>query len=137
MTTLVALKRCGGFGRPEHWVLPEGFSKRAASRDGLRSQCKECAAGHEKTPESRERRSKSGAKRRATPEGKLKQQAHHAVTNAVKRGDLDPASKLDCLHCDEPAQEWHHFAGYLEAQWFWLWPLCRSCHIAEHSKGKA
>ena len=136
----------------------EGFHKNASKRDGLQSQCKSCVADYDstpavraakaaynaspagkaydaaykKTPARRESQRKTDAKRYATPEGKLKQQARNAVRHAVQAGLLDRASTLDCLHCGEPAQEWHHWFGYAKAFHFWILPLCRRCHQKVH-----
>ena len=131
---LIALKRCGGFGRPEHWVLPEGFSKDASKKDGLQPKCKACRAAYQRSPAGKAVQCKAFAKYRAENPDRIK--ARNAVNDAIKLGHLCPPSELDCNHCGEQAQHWHHWWSYAEEFWFWILPLCRKCHKAEHARLK-
>ena len=76
---------------------------------------------------------RANAKRRATPEGKLKYEARMAVWQAIKDGEIPPAWTHACDNgCGHAAQEHHHHRGYGESAWLEVVPLCIPCHRAEH-----
>ena len=81
----------------------------------------------------REQDRKKMAKRRATrPDHRFKEKARMAVGHSVEAGQTPPASFFQCnTQCGEMAEEWHHFAGYEEKHWFFILPLCKSCHKEE------
>ena len=38
--------------------------------------------------------------------------ARDTVNNAVKAGKLSKPTTLECVYCDNPAEQYHHYAGY-------------------------
>jgi hypothetical protein len=58
--------------------------------------------------------------------------AKNAVNNAVKRGDLPPASTQLCRECGGPAQEYHH-ESYAKEDWLKVVPLCKVCHATTYT----
>ncbi len=59
---------------------------------------------------------------------KIKTRAH--IQRKVNRGELDRIETLVCRRCDSQAVHYHH-PDY-DAAWLVI-PLCRECHIKEHS----
>ena len=59
---------------------------------------------------------------------KIKARAH--IQRKVIRGELDRIEALVCRRCDSQAVHYHH-PDY-DAAWLVI-PLCRECHIKEHS----
>lgn len=129
------MKQCRKCG--EEKDLSEFFKDRSR-KDGLQSWCKACRAAHCKTPRGRESAHRyitsdkglanEARRRRRDPE---KRAARSAVTVAVRDNRIPPPSMLTC-ECGEPAQEFHHFAGYDEPNWFNVNPMCSPCHKKEH-----
>lgn len=60
-----------------------------------------------------------------------KAKAHTAITVAVNRGQLSPASAKTCQHCGQQAEQYHHWS-YLPEHWLDVIPLCRQCHTDVH-----
>jgi hypothetical protein len=59
--------------------------------------------------------------------------AHIAVTNAIARNDLPPASGLVCEHCQEAqGQHYHHHNGYSLESALDVVALCTGCHGEAH-----
>lgn len=54
--------------------------------------------------------------------------ARQAVRNAAARGGLPPVRSLPCVHCQGPAQQYHHHRGYSPEHWLDVLPICRLCH---------
>jgi len=73
------------------------------------------------------------AKRRADPAVRITHQAHQAVAQAIRRGELAPASACQCNDCRKaPAVELHHHS-YEPIHWLDVVPLCKACHIYRHA----
>lgn len=64
----------------------------------------------------------------------LKYKARKEVYKATKRGEIPPATELLCAKCGQSAHHYHHYLGYKQEHWFDIIPLCRTCHIQEHTK---
>ena len=54
--------------------------------------------------------------------------ARASVYRSVKRGDIPQASTLQCDHCPNPAEQYHHYLGYKRENWLDVMPLCIKCH---------
>lgn len=54
--------------------------------------------------------------------------ARQAVQQAIASGAFPHPTKLRCVDCGEPAQEYDHFLGYAEQCWLIVHPVCIPCH---------
>ena len=93
-------------------------------------QCPDCRREAHKRYESTEKgkriKRKVSQKRDATPEGKLKCQAHGAVRLAIRKGNL---IKLPCQVCRNPKAEAHHYLGYAKEHALCVVFLCKKHHV--------
>lgn len=62
-------------------------------------------------------------------------QAHKAVQNAIKRGDLSPVNTQICIDCGKQAEHYHH-QSYNKRDWLKVIPLCIQCHKNRHNLSK-
>ena len=60
--------------------------------------------------------------------------AHKALTIALRRGELAPASACQCADCNSKVAQTLHHHSYHPDHWLDVIPLCRSCHGIRHSK---
>lgn len=58
--------------------------------------------------------------------------ARKFLSSTIGKGILPRAKTLMCADCGNPADEYHHHAGYEEEHWLDVVPLCRECHLARH-----
>lgn len=121
------------------------FHNCARSKDGLRSECKECSfashAKYRKTDAGKISKRKSSVKYRKSDAGKFsltkyiaanpsKLKAKNAINNAIQSGKI--TRPTICSECPITSRiEAHHndYALPLEVLW-----LCRACHIAWHKE---
>src|ERR1700676_2086465 len=54
--------------------------------------------------------------------------AQNQIRTLIKNGLLERASEFTCFICGDPAQEFHHFAGYEGFNAYRVIPTCKSCH---------
>lgn len=57
-----------------------------------------------------------------------KSSARRAVGDAVKGGKIPPAKMCNCVVCQKPARDYHHYLGYERQHRLDVVPVCRSCH---------
>ena len=75
------------------------------------------------------------ALRRNHPKSNEKAAAHSAVHEAIKSGNLQPITVMECTECGDSAQHYHHWS-YKREHFLDVQPVCRACHVYIHS-GKA
>jgi len=128
------------------------FHKKRSKADGLDSWCKQCkivaVRKYQETEVGKEakrqyqceyQRTQAGretvlrATRKYQKNNPDKTKAHNATNNAIAAGQLAPASDFECQHCDQQAQEYHHYEGYAPVHWFDIIALCRACHRNIHN----
>jgi hypothetical protein len=130
----MATKKCGKCGC-EMYVSE--FSKNKSTKDGRQAWCKACSLSHKaeysKTDagKANERRSTAKYNKKNTTPGKIA--AQFAVSKAIRNGDLEKASELECfnVYCKKNALDWHHHS-YREEDHLNVTPYCRKCHRAWH-----
>jgi hypothetical protein len=86
---------------------------------------------YKSTPQGKKVRQQIDQRRRATPEGKLKDQARLAVRNEVRAGRMPRVATLFCK-CGAQAANYHHHNGYDREHWLDVIPICKKCHTQEH-----
>lgn len=64
-------------------------------------------------------------------------QAGQAVRRAVQVGRLPHVRTLTCVHCGEPAREYHHYLGHAKEHRLDVVPLCIPCHKRADSERRA
>lgn len=136
-------KQCSKCGKKKSIA---DFYKRAASKDGLRMQCKSCRLACQKTYYKAHRESRISYQEtyRQTEHGKTvskmavakyrrkypdRHAARHAVSNALQTGRLKQL--VFCESCGLPAKTEGHHSDYdrpLEVDWF-----CIPCHVEIHT----
>jgi len=65
-----------------------------------------------------------------------KDKARHAIRAEIEHGKMPAPSELSCADCGDPAEVYHHYAGYAEKDWLNVVALCRSCHTYRHRNGE-
>jgi hypothetical protein len=75
---------------------------------------------------SEKARAKTKRQRQKYPE---RTRARDAIQNAIREGRFPKVENFACVHCGNPAQEFHHYLGYDESHWFDVCPLCKPCHV--------
>lgn len=73
-------------------------------------------------------RSMARFKRLTDEEKRIRVKARLAVSRAVHRGDISRARDLPCHDCNQPADQYHHWAGYEQHNWLNVIPVCLKCH---------
>lgn len=58
--------------------------------------------------------------------------ARAAVSDAIRSGLLAPPSAKSCAICGTPAQHYHHWKGYGQADALDVQPVCTTCHGRMH-----
>ncbi|MCP4540642.1 MAG: hypothetical protein GY832_26185 [Chloroflexi bacterium] len=132
------------------------FGTDRSRKDNKKIHCKACQAKYARSPAGRAARQRwldgGGAEKLRRYQQSEKGKADHykavvahrkrnpqkakaitAVARAVVRGKIPKATELNCLHCDEAAQEYHH-PDYSKP--LGVIPLCRQCHRDLHLQMK-
>ena len=104
----------------------EGATRKYKRGPAGKAATRRYEAGENGRAASRRKAARSRAK---WPE---KVKARMAVRHAITANRLPPATMFTC-ECGDPAEEYHHFAGYDEANWFFVNAVCRPCHFVEHT----
>lgn len=131
------------------------FNRDARQKDGHRPDCKQCRrekqAQYRNQPDFKERNRINGLEFRRRDRAKPVEErsfrkhsattrnewrhrnpgsasAHNAVYLAVQEGTIRPVTDFFCVHCGQPAQEYHHHLGYERQNWLNVEPVCQSCH---------
>ena len=146
------MKRCSKCKQEK--PIPD-FSVDRANKDGLRSQCKNCTKAYQqsdafKQVKKQHRQSQKGretyekwkqgsgreVRNRASRNFKKRNinffEASKAITTAISLGHLCRAANFNCLKCHQPADHWHHIAGYEPENQYCVIPVCINCHIKYH-----
>ena len=148
----------------------EYFHRHASEKDGLRSTCKACgivlsaewrSAHREQSLQSIANWRHENPEKRAVYRKEYRErhsqkisvynkqyyakypervQARNAVSYAIQRGDMRPASDFPCARngdrCRGQASQYHHYKGYAPENHFDVIPVCAVCHKAlEKIKG--
>ena len=119
------------------------FYKHSRMADGHLNICKECtklrirkqSCGNPVVIERERERNKQPHRRelaRRSAQQPHRKAAHAAVTNAIARGEMAPASACECNDCRKPAAVLHH-PSYEPEHLLDVVPLCRSCHGIRHA----
>ena len=124
------------------------FYRSSRTKDGYRWQCKKCSRMARLVWYWEENGKKWLQNRKQSPTGKIsnsqdgkrwkarwpqKVKAHHAVAHAVITGHLLAVRTLLCIHCLNPATQYHHSHGYSDAHKLDVVPVCDHCHRLIHS----
>lgn len=101
----------------------DAFQK--CKRDGYQARCRKCRLEDQRADNEghRERIRKYRAANRE------KYVAHGKVNNAVKRGELQPASCCVCIRCGKQAEHYHHDSYDRPLD---VTPVCSACHKMIH-----
>lgn len=93
---------------------------------------KAAKARYNRSENGKEKNRARDARYRHTDGGKLRVQARRAVNEAVRTGQLPPATTLQCTYCEKSAEQYHHHKGYEPEHWLDVIPLCSDCHRIVH-----
>ena len=127
------------------WLDIDDFYRNKASRDGRQAYCKICFNAFLKEPtraakraelakEYNQRQDVIVARRKRQKEYhkndrvQKRHKAAMAVNAATRNGTLPHISHWDCQSCGEPAEHYHHWAGYSKKHWLHVLPICAVCH---------
>ncbi len=135
-TIFAAMKRCNkcGIEKPEH-----EFYKHPNTADGLLGKCKACKRDEVKSQQAIYRqteacRQKSRERNRSDSRKFAHlRPAHHALRNALRRGEIEKPSA--CWYCGSTDRVQGHHADYsrpLDVVW-----LCDKCHKRVHRETRA
>ena len=114
------------------------FHRNSSSKDGIRSNCKDCYKEWRIKNISNERernrvyyQSEKGKKRlsKYKSENCHKLRAKYIIKNDIKKGKIKRASSLKCYHCGKQAEDYHH-PNYDFPRL--VIPLCSRCHMEVH-----
>lgn len=100
-------------------------AKRAVKKYTASEKGKDTLRRYSASAKGKEVRRKVAQKRNATPEGRLKRQAHNAVYRAIHNGKL---IKLPCQVCGNPKAEAHHCLDYSKEHRLDVVFLCKTHH---------
>jgi len=107
-----------------------------ASRGIRKAECKVCfgerSRQYSQTEAGKTNRNTAAVRRWKDPAKLDSRRAHNRITKLVLRGKLPPASSLQCVSCNGPADHYHHHRGYDEEHREDVVPVCRTCHAKEH-----
>lgn len=118
----------------KHWQEIEFFPPDSTRGDGKAQACFHCFSDFQ-----------SKRKRPARPRhnrGELKEAASHAVSHAIRRGELPDPNRVPCSECGHGnppfgkrrRHEYHHHLGYEKENQLKVKVLCSRCHRIESRK---
>ncbi len=87
---------------------------------------------HRRSPKGKATLRRCGKRDRKEQPHKMK--ARHAISNAIRSGQLLTASTQKCKQCGNQANQYHHHLGYDNKHWLDVIPLCYRCHSASEPK---
>lgn len=118
----------------EKALPPSSFYRRPNGT--LRAECKRCfleRSQRYRQTESGQASMKAAMRRRKADPAKREQLlAWNCISKLIYRGKMPPASSLQCVSCNGPADHYHHHRGYDKKHREDVVPICRTCHAKEH-----